>query len=147
MHGSHCVLWIDHERARLAFLGQGEPTFAAIAPANAHERGNIHHRAGTLGSGKSALDRDFAAEIERHLKQCREFIVVGPGTAKLEFIRHVHRNARDLDEKLAGVETLDHVTDAELAEFGHAYFRKFDRMHSSNDEVLAGLAAHRQPSH
>ena len=146
MHGPHCILWIDHERAHVVFCDKAEPVSVAIASSNAHGHGHVHHKAGTMGSGKVALDGDFAKQIERQLEKCGEFLVVGPGNAKLEFIRHVHHNAPALDKKLVGVESLDHMSDAQLAEFGKAYFRKFDRMHSSNDEVLAGLAAHRQPS-
>lgn len=144
MNGSHCILWIDHEKAKLMFVDKGEPISIAISSPHAHAQGNIHHKAGVLGSGKSALDGEFVRQIERHLLNCREFIVVGPGTAKLEFIRHVHRHASVLDDRLVGVETLDHVSDGQLADFARAYFRRYDRLHASNEDVLAGHAAHRQ---
>jgi stalled ribosome rescue protein Dom34 len=144
MHGRHCVLWIDHEKARLVFFDNVESVSSEVISSKSHGHGNTHHKAGSVGAGKSALDRDFSQKIESELGRCAEFVVVGPGTAKLEFIRHVHRNAPHLDAKLVGVETMDHPTDPQLVDFARSYFRKFDRMHATNDEALAGMAAHRQ---
>jgi hypothetical protein len=140
---NHCVLWIDYEKAHIAFIDGDAPTSVDIAIGHAHEHGNIHHQAGSIGPGKSTLDSAFIVEIERQLAQCRKFVIVGPGTAKLEFIRYIHRNAPGIEEKMAGVETLGDVTEPQLIDFACSYFRKFDQIHASNDEVLDGLAAHR----
>jgi hypothetical protein len=139
----HCAVWIDHAKAHLVFFGGAENRSIVIEAATRH--GNLHHKAGVVGSGKSGLDPDFIRSIERELGDCHEFVVVGPGVAKLEFIRHIHRYAPRLDEKLAGVETMDHVSDSQLADFAWSYFRAFDRIHKSDNEVVAGLAAHKIP--
>ena len=60
--------------------------------------------------------------------QFGEVLVVGPGAAKLEFIKHVHKRDHALEPKIIGVETVDHPTDGQLVDFVRRYFRAADRM-------------------
>ena len=57
-----------------------------------------------------------------------EILVVGPGQAKLEFIKYVHDAAPDRADHIVGVETLDHPTDNQIVAHARTYFLKADRM-------------------
>ena len=54
----------------------------------------------------------------------RKSFVVGPSTAKLEFVRQLHKHDRALDQKIVGLETVDHPIDAQLV----AYVKKYSRV-------------------
>ena len=54
--------------------------------------------------------------------------MLGPSTAKLELIEHVHKHDPALEPKIVGVETVDHPTDRQLVAFVRRYFRAADRM-------------------
>jgi hypothetical protein len=138
----HCIVWLDHEKAHMAFFDRETTrTLAFRAKENA---GHVHLKSGVIGSGKHSLDPDFAKAIESEVAACRELMLVGPGTAKLEFMRHAFQHAPELEKKIIGIETADEMTDRQLAYYGWSFFQKYDRLHSSNEDVLAGLAAHRQ---
>jgi stalled ribosome rescue protein Dom34 len=62
------------------------------------------------------------------LEGAREILVVGPGTAKLELIKYIHRHHRDLEARVVGVETVDHPSDGQLLGYARHYFEAKDRM-------------------
>ena len=53
---------------------------------------------------------------------------MGPGNAKLELVRHLDRHQPAVGEKVLGVETVDHPTDAQLVVYARKYFLAKDRM-------------------
>jgi len=55
-------------------------------------------------------------------------LVVGPGSAKLAFIKHVHKHHHALDDKIVGVETVDHPTDKQLVGYIRKYLHAEGRM-------------------
>ena len=69
----------------------------------------------------------LVAEKDR-LAEAAEVLVVGPGVAKLEFIKHVAKHEHALEPKIVGVETVDHPTDGQLVAYARRYFRAADRM-------------------
>lgn len=130
----HSVVWIDHADAKLFSFNREEVEATKIhAPAMS---GHIHHKAGSLGSGKAVAGNEFLSQVEAELRKSNEFLIVGPGTAKLELVRHIHRHAADLDKKLVGVETVDHPTDGQIVAYARKYFDAEDRMRLSDKETL-----------
>jgi hypothetical protein len=87
-----------------------------------HER---HHPA-----DRERFYREVAQALDPHQRGegPLEILVVGPGTAKFEFVKHVQKHAAALLPKILGVETVDHPTDGELAAFVRRYFRAADRV-------------------
>jgi hypothetical protein len=51
-------------------------------------------------------------------------LIVGPGIAKLEWIRYLHRHDPALEQKIIGLETVDHP----IVACAQRYFRDADRM-------------------
>ena len=133
----HCVVWIDHAEARVFSFNRDDVDQARIqAP---HQVGHLHHKAGSIGSGKAVAGDAYLTAVETELRNCGEFLVVGPGTAKLELVRHIHKHAPDLDPRLVAVETVDHPTDREIVAYARKYFAGADQMRHSNTEAVREL--------
>ncbi len=129
MNNRHVALWIDRAEAKIFHLGEGDfETLAVHAP---HQ--HVSHRGEPRAHGSShpAEDQHFFHATAEALKSAEEILVVGPGKAKLEFIKHVHRHDHALVDKIVGVETVDHPTEGQLAAFARSYFRKVDVMNGT----------------
>ncbi len=98
----HVVLWIDHSEARI-FHVDAENNH----PDDAHR---------------------YFREVARALEGAERVLVVGPSTAKLQFIRYAYKHDRTLEPRIAGVETVDHPTDGQLLAYAKRYFAADDRM-------------------
>jgi stalled ribosome rescue protein Dom34 len=122
----HAVVWLDHAEARVFQF-----TAEAFEKHNAHTaqaRPHLHHKRGAVGSGHLAEDHAYLGQIVKLLEGAREILVVGPGTAKLELIKYIHRHHRDLEARVVGVETVDHPSDGQLLGYARHYFEAKDRM-------------------
>ena len=62
------------------------------------------------------------------LKGAQEILVVGPAQAKLQLIKHIHAHDHAMVNKVVGVETVDHPTDAQVAAYARKYFVAKDRI-------------------
>lgn len=122
----HWVVWIDHREARLfSFTGEvAEKTVVHAEGSGEH----LHHKAGPGNDGRAPVARRFYEEIARQLAGAGEILLVGPGTAKQELMRHLEAHAAPLAARVAKVETLDHPTDAQLVALARKAFKAIDRM-------------------
>lgn len=133
MSYAHCVVWMDHSEARLFAIDAGDAELTTVR--SSHQVGHFHHRAGTVGSGKQDEDRAYLTAIEVEVRNYDEFLVVGPGTAKLDLIRHIDRHATDLKHKLVAVKAADHPTDPQIVAYARKFFKASDHMRHSNKEL------------
>jgi stalled ribosome rescue protein Dom34 len=122
----HAVVWMDHREARI-FQFNREEAERLVLHAERPTR-HLHHKAGAVGPGKAAEDHAFHRAVESAVAAAGEILVVGPGAAKQEFIRHVERSDPGLRARVVGVETVDHPTDPQLVAFARRYFSGADRM-------------------
>lgn len=53
---------------------------------------------------------------------------MGPSTAKLAFLKFVHKSDHTLEPKIVGVETVDHPTDRQLVAYANTYFKRVDQL-------------------
>lgn len=120
----HAVVWLDHSEAHVLHFTPEEVEGEHIQSKQAHRRLHAKH---TLHE-KHHPDSGYYQEIAAALRGAREILICGPGGAKLELIRHIHKHAHDLDPNVVGVETVDHPSDNQLLKYAHAYFRAADRM-------------------
>jgi hypothetical protein len=70
----------------------------------------------------------FFQAVEKALSDVEEILIVGPGSAKLELIKHVHKHNHALEPRIVGVETVDHPTDGQFIAYAHRYFHAKDRL-------------------
>ena len=114
------ALWIDHEQARVVnippsrtdapmFGAQGQDTHTKNrgTPEGGHERRNA---------------RRFFRRIERSIEHAGQILVLGPSTAKLEFVRYLRKHAHAIERRVVGIETMAQATDAQLNTFTQEYF-------------------------
>ena len=98
-----------------------------ILPAEPHKQ--LHVKSGPwAGSGKAKEDQKYYHDIAHALEGASEVLVVGPANAKLKFIKHIHAHDKDLVDKIIGVETVDHPTDAQIVAYARKYFFAKDGM-------------------
>ena len=122
----HVVVWIDHSEARI-FHVDAEKIDEKSLQAPTH---HVHrHPKGATAEHNHPDDahryfRDVAAALEG----AGRVLVVGPSTAKLQFIHYAYKHDRTLEPRIAGVETVDHPTDGQLVAYAKRYFAADDRM-------------------
>lgn len=121
----HVVVWIDHQEAKIFHVTKDSFEASFVKAAHHHER---KHPKTTAEHAHPADADHFFHEVAQALASAEEILVVGPAKAKLELIKHIHRHDHALVPKIAGVETVDHPTDGQLAAYARAYFLKTDQM-------------------
>jgi stalled ribosome rescue protein Dom34 len=123
---NHAVIWIDHKEAHVMFLSEDASEAEIIKSKSTHA--HLHHKANEIGSGKVALDSKYLYSVIQAVKESKEILILGPGSAKLELIKHAHQHDAKLAEKIVGVETVDHPSDKEILAHARKFFYKVDRM-------------------
>ena len=121
----HVAVWIDHHEARIFHLDPEQIEETTVKAAH-----HLHHKH-PKGEGTHEHPEDtkrFFHEVASKLEGTEEILVVGPSSAKLEFIRYVHKHDHAVEPRIVGVETVDHPTDGQLVAHAKAYFKRTDRM-------------------
>jgi stalled ribosome rescue protein Dom34 len=121
----HAVLWIDQHEAKIFHFDAESFDASTIESPHHHVR---KHPQVTAERNHPADAQHYYHEVAQALEDVAEILVVGPSTAKLEFIKHVHKHDHGLEPKIVGVETVDHPTDGQLVAYARRYFRAADRM-------------------
>ena len=120
----HAVVWLDHSEAKIMHFTPEEVEKAAIHAKEPHQHLHAKH---TLHE-KHHVDAEFYHHIVDALRGAKEILVAGPGAAKLELVKHIHKHDHDLVPSLVAVETVDHPSDGQLLAYARKYFRVADRM-------------------
>ena len=122
----HVAVWIDHQEARVFVIDPGKVDELVIAaPHHVHNR----HPKGPEGRTNHPDDaKRFFHEVATSLEGVEQVLVVGPSTAKLQFLRYLQAHHHPLEPKIVGLETVDHPTDGQLVAYAKAYFKRTDRM-------------------
>ena len=123
----YVAIWIDHKEARIFHIRPDKIDEATVtAPLQ-----NIHHKhpRGQESVKEHPDDaKRFFDEVARALEGTEEILVVGPSTAKLEFVRYLHKHDHALEPRIVGIETVDHPTDGQLVAHAKKYFKMADRI-------------------
>jgi stalled ribosome rescue protein Dom34 len=126
MSSNHAVIWIDHQEAHVMFLSKDASEAEIIKSKSTHT--HLHHKVNEIGSGKLALDSKYLHAVMQAVNESKEILILGPGSAKLELIKHAHQHDAKIAEKIVGVETVDHPSDKEILAHARKFFYKVDRM-------------------
>jgi stalled ribosome rescue protein Dom34 len=118
----HVAVWIDRKEAKIFHI-EPEGFDAAKIEAPHH-----HLTRKAEEQGHHAGNERFFHDVAEAIKDAEEVLVVGPSSAKLDFLRHLHQHDAALEKRVVGVETLDHPTDGQLAAYVRHYFHGKDRM-------------------
>ena len=131
---THAVIWIDHEEARVFHVqretvGHAQPEAidetTILSPQHL-----IHRHPKGRGEAKDHPDdaKRFFHEVAGSLDGTDAVLIVGPSSAKLEFLRYAQEHDKKLQARVVGIETVDHPTDGEIVAYAKRYFMGSDRM-------------------
>ncbi len=127
-HHFHAVVWIDHREARVFHFSPTDVEKLVLHPD--HPTKHIHHKANSIGSGHASEDQDYFHAVMQAVADAGAVLIVGPANAKTELIKHMHHHDPERIKTIAGVETVDHPSDASLIAYARTYFKAADRMRS-----------------
>jgi stalled ribosome rescue protein Dom34 len=109
-HAHHAAIWIDHNEARAISLDNSHHALIG------HVRSTDTHTHPTKEDGhRHPSDPRFLLAVEELIAGCDAVIVFGPSQAKDDLVRHLSEARSTLSGRIVGVESLDRVTDGELA--------------------------------
>ncbi|MGA9118173.1 MAG: hypothetical protein WB699_02305 [Bacteroidota bacterium] len=111
-------LWIDHRKAVIVTLSEkGEEVREITSHMEKHVRysGGAHDVA-----GEDQRDRRFTGHLDKYyekvvssIRDADSLLIIGPGEAKSELKARLESEA--LGGRIVGIETVDKMTDAQLA--------------------------------
>ena len=131
---THAVVWIDHIEARVFHVQPETPGHVQPEPIDEatilSPRHLIHRHPKGRGDAKEHPDdaKRFFHEVARALDGTDAVLIVGPSSAKAEFLKHLQDHDRTLRAKVVGTETVDHPTGREIVAYARRYFKGSDRM-------------------
>jgi stalled ribosome rescue protein Dom34 len=117
----HAVVWIDHSQARIFHIGltgDDEVTLHPHLPTR-----HLHHKANAIGSGHTAPDKEFMAEVANALSDAGEILIIGPASAKTELAKYMREEHPAIGQRIVAVEAADHPTDREIVAYAKRHFK------------------------
>ncbi|MEI9930118.1 MAG: hypothetical protein WDM89_06100 [Rhizomicrobium sp.] len=124
-HHFHAVVYIDHSEAMVFEFAENDVTERRIQAKD--REGNIHHKAGAVGSGHAHDSKVYLAAVAEALQPSHEVLIVGHGTAKDELARFIQDHVPALAPRIMGVETVDQPTKGEIIALARKFFETKDR--------------------
>jgi stalled ribosome rescue protein Dom34 len=121
----HSVVYIDHAEALVFAFSENDVQESRIHPKD--RNGNIHHKAGSSGSGHAHDSKAYLTAVTDALQPSHEILIVGHGTAKEELASFIRDHVPALAPRIMGVETVDQPTKGEILAFARKFFEAKDR--------------------
>lgn len=111
-------LWIDHRKAVIVSVAdQGEETSLIKSDMEKHVR---YSGAAQEDSAEDQRDKRFTGHLNEYyghvisrIRDAESILIFGPGEAKIELEKRLERES--LDGRVVGVETVDKMTDRQIA--------------------------------
>ena len=125
-HHFHAVVSIDHAAATVFEFSEDDVNEHRIKATD--RQGNIHHKAGSVGSGHAHDSKTYLAAVVAALKPSHEILIVGHGTAKDELASFIRDHAPLLAPRIMGVKAMDQPTKGEILAFARKFFEGKDLM-------------------
>jgi stalled ribosome rescue protein Dom34 len=122
----HAVVWLDHTEAHVMHISRDEVEKFTAHASDKHP--HLHHKRGSTGAGHRGEDAAYFGEVVKLLDGAHEILLVGPGSAKLELVKYVHKHHASMADRILGVETADHPTDGQVVAHAKQYFIAKDNM-------------------
>ena len=122
-------LWIDHRKAVIVIVSdEGEETKQIESGMEKHVRFSGGSRS-EEGKADDQRDRQFTGhlntyydEVIAHLRDAESILLFGPGEAKGELEKRLAN--KGLGGRIVGIETVDKMTDRQIAAKVRQHFRK-----------------------
>jgi stalled ribosome rescue protein Dom34 len=125
---ARAALWLDHHEARIFHVDiAGFDEHMLKSPQHHFHR----HPKGPTEPHEHPDDMThFFKEIAQALTSAEEILVMGPSTAKNQFVNYLRDHAPALAAKVIGVEPSDHGTDPQIV----AHVKRHFRIHTQRFE-------------
>jgi stalled ribosome rescue protein Dom34 len=118
---TRAAVWLDHHEARIFHVDlAGFDEQQLRAPMHHFHR---HPKGSSEPHTHPDDEHRFFADVAKALAKAEEILVLGPSTAKTEFLHYVQQHVPGLTGKIAGVETDDHPTDPQIVAHVRGHFR------------------------
>ena len=122
-------LWIDHRKAVIVMVSdEGTETKEIESGREKHVRFSGGSRS-EQGKAEDQRDRQFTGhlntyydEVITHIRDAESILLFGPGEAKGELEQRLAN--KGIGERIVGVETVDKMTDRQIAAKVRQHFRK-----------------------
>ena len=125
-HHFHAVVAIDHAEALILEFSESGVTEHRIRPKDRH--GNIHHKAGSIGSGHAHDSKAYLTAVTNALQSVHEILIVGHSSAKDELASFIRDHVPALAPRIMGVETVAQPTKGEILALARKFFEAKDHM-------------------
>jgi stalled ribosome rescue protein Dom34 len=125
-HHYHAVIWIDHREARVFHFNPTDVETLVLHADNPTK--HIHHKANSIGSGHASTSPDYLRAVAESVADAGAVLITGPANAKTELVEYIRLHDPKLTKIIAGVETVDHPSDAQLVAYARKYLTATDRM-------------------
>ena len=126
---THAVIWIDHKEAHVIQFDAEASETEVLKAKSVHP--HLHHKSGSPGAGHTGAEPSYLHAVAKAVEGVAEVLVVGPGSAKLELVRHAERHDPQVAKHIIGVETVDHPTDRQLLAYARKYFVRVDQLNAT----------------
>ena len=126
MSFNHAVVWLDHQEAHVIHFNPVASENEVIKTKSKHAR--VHPKAGSVSGAHELAEKNYLHEVVQAVAEAKEILIVGPGSAKLELMKHVIKHDNQTTDKVVGVETVDHPSDGQLLAYAKKYFLKVDNL-------------------
>jgi len=117
----HAVVWIDQKEARIFEVDADKVEQSLVHAPGRHIHRHANEQDVRVRNHPDDEHR-FFREVANALEAHRQVLVVGPSKTKLHFFRFVQQHDRGLEQRIVGLETMDHPTDAQLVAYLRHYF-------------------------
>ncbi len=125
LHAGSAV-WIDHHEARIFNVSPAalDESWVDAPAAHIHR----HPKGATEGHNHPDDQTHFFGAVAKALESAEKILIMGPSTAKLQFLRYLHKHAAAVESRVVGVESADHPTDRQLMAHVKHHFGVTDRI-------------------
>ncbi len=120
----HAAVWIDHQEAKIFHV---DPECVDATTVHGPQRHVRRHRGVRAERGLPGEAEPFYREVVQALEGAEKILVLGPATAKHDFVEHVYKYDQVLAPKIVGVQWVDDTADGEFLKFVRGYFRAAER--------------------
>ena len=126
LHAGSAV-WIDHHEARVFHVSLGGLEEDVVKAPGPHI--DRHPKGAAEAHNHPADERHFFGDVAKAIEGAEQILIMGPSTAKLQFLRYLHEHAPTLERRVVGkIETADHPTDGQIVAHIKHHFGITDRI-------------------
>lgn len=117
----HAIVWIDHAQAKIFHVGRTGDDEMVMHPHLPTK--HLHHKAGSIGSGHAAPDKEFLTQVMNAVSDASEILIIGPAGAKAELAKFLREQHSKIGDRIVAAEPADHPSDREIVAYAKKHFK------------------------